>query len=212
MNQISINISTTSSVINWSLSPPNLPPAQLPKINVNGLAIPAGNPAMSPTGFQLVVFDINQTIPTPASILVNTTLVVNNSGQNNSWWNVYDYLYQHMVRALLINGDPDDQLIVLASYGLDANMAPDNDSLQLLVKNGAGPQLQHWMKTCDIGSQVGNPTSWVSFPSNYVLVAFGGSGYGNGNEIFQQPQGNNTSVTTTLNVNLDLGTRELKAA
>ena len=75
-NPISIALSTSSTIINWSAQEPHLPPAKFPVITVNNLNIqPARLPA-APTGVQLVVFDTTQAIPAPSSILVNECLVV----------------------------------------------------------------------------------------------------------------------------------------
>jgi hypothetical protein len=211
--QISIAMSTSSQVMNWYPTPPWLPAAQPPTIKVNGLAIQPSNPPSSPTGFQIVIFDITQTIPTPASILVNQWLQVYPAEEtNNSWWNTYESIYFGIVNNLLLYGNPENQLVVLASYGLDANMAPDNDALEFLMNDGAGQQVQTWVKTCDPGSQVGNSTSWVSFPANYLFVGFGNIGYGRGSEIYQIPQGSNTNVASTLNVTMQPDSRILKAA
>lgn len=210
--QISIAMSTSSQIMTWNSTPPWLPAAQPPTIKVNGLAIQPSNPPSSPTGFQIVIFDITQTIPTPASILINQWLSVYPSQENNNWWNTYDSIYSGIVNNLLVYGNPENQLVVLASYGLDANMAPDNDALEFLMNYGAGQQLQTWMKTCDPGSQVDNPTSWVSYPANYLFVGSGGIAYGHGSEIYQAAQGSNTSVTSTLNVTMQPDTRVMKAA
>jgi hypothetical protein len=212
---IQINVSTSSQEINWSTQIPNLPAAIPPTIQVNGINIQPSTPSVSPTGFQLVVFDITQTIPTPASILVNQYLPVTaaqyGSPGDNSWASSYAYVYSWLVNYLLLNGNPTNQLIILASYGLDANMAPDNDGLAELINNGAGSQLQYWLKHCDPGSQVGNPTSWVSYPANYIFIGFGDSGYGAGNEIYQSA-GSSNSVKSSLNVTLDMGAKLVRAA
>jgi hypothetical protein len=212
---IQINVSTSSQEINWSTQIPNLPAAVPPTIQVNGINIQPSNPSISPTGFQLVVFDVTQTIPTPASILVNQYLAVTaaqyGSPGDNSWMSSYANVYFWLVNYLLLNGNPDNQLIILASFGLDANMTPDNEGLAELINNGAGSQLQFWLKNCDPGSQVANSTSWVSFPANYIYVGFGNSGYGAGNEIYQAARGSN-SVKSSLNVTLDMGAKLIKAA
>jgi len=201
VSQIAIAISTTSSVINWSPNSPNLPPAQPPSITVNNLAITPSQPAYSPTGYQLVIFDITQTIPTPASIQLNTYISLYPNEGSNTWVSIYDCMYGQIITSLLGAGNPANQLVILASYGLDANMGPDNDMWAMLLGYGAGEQLQNWLKSADTGSQVGNSTSWVSFPANYIFVGLGGIGYGHGNEIFQAA-GSSNSVTTPLNVTL----------
>jgi hypothetical protein len=211
--QISIAISTTSQVMSWSPTDPYLPAAQPPTITVNGLAIQPSNPPYSPTGFQLLVFDITQTIPTPASILVNQwCLVTPADDKSNNWWSTYDDAYMGAVSSLLSAGDPANQLVILASFGLDNFMPPDNEAYALFMNYGAGQQLQTWVKTRNFGCQVWGPTSWVSFPANYLFVGFGGSGYGHGSENYEAAQGSATSISSTLNVNLHPDTRSLQAA
>jgi len=200
--QISIQVATSSQVMNWSPVPPFLPAAQPPAITVNGLAIQPSTTAPTPTGFQLVVFDITQTIPTPASILVNEWLSVFPAGNDSNLWTYYGSIYEGLVNDLLSYGNPANQLMILASFGLDADMAPDNEAYATMFNYGGGNQLQTWMKSCDPGSQLGNPTSWVSFPANYILVGLAGVGYGGGSEIYQAAQSSQNSIKSSLNVNV----------
>jgi len=194
--QVNLQIVTTSQVMTYN----NLPHAAPPKITMNGVAFPAPpSPPYMPTGYQLVIINAAMDYTNPASILANQYIVCSPS-QNNSWWNSYQYMYSSMVWNVLNAGNIDQQLLIIASFGLDNNMAPTNDGYEMMLGVGAGSQLQNWQTHCDPGSQVGNPTSWVSFPANYILVGFSAQSYGQGYEIYQS--GGMNAVTTTLSVTL----------
>jgi hypothetical protein len=89
-----------------------------------------------------------------------------------------------MVRQILTSGDTGKQLVFVASYGMDNNMPPSNEAFEVLLDYGAGPELQYWATHCDTGGQVGNPTSWVSFPTNYIFVGAEALSYGQGWENY----------------------------
>ena len=171
-----------------------------PVITLNGQNLPGpqgGSPGQ--TGWQLVIFDATQDITKPAAVLYNRYIrLVASSG--NSWMGSYPWMYKQIVNAILTTGNIDTQMILLASYGLDANTPPTNDALSVLLGLGAGEQLQYWETHVDVGSQVGNNTSWTSYPANYILLGSSSWSYGQGNEIYQFP--GSTPVTTTLDVNL----------
>jgi hypothetical protein len=212
-NPISIDISTTSTVTKWSAQEPHLPPAQLPTVTVNQLKIQPARIPSTPTGLQLVVFDITQAIPTPASILVNEYFgVFPLSSNSNSWSSTYYNIYGTMIFRLLGAGRPENQLVLLASFGFDFNMAPNNEAYSLLLSYGAGQALQTWENTSGGGgSQIGDPTSWVSFPANYLFVGFGSVGYGAGQELFERSSQGNT-VSSRLRVTVDPSTRKFIAS
>jgi hypothetical protein len=106
-----------------------------------------------------------------------------------------------VVNAVLNAGNIQNQLLILASYGLDNGMTPTNDALDLCLSFGAGEKLQIWEKTADTGSQ-GGPNSWVNIPANYVLVGFRGLPYAQGWEQYQKSM---NEVQTTLTVTLPNG-------
>jgi hypothetical protein len=193
--QVQLHIATTSQVMYYN----NLPKAAPPQITMNGVALPTPTPPYMPTGFQMVIIDPTKDITNPASILLNEYLSVFASPNSNDWGSTYHYMYAAMVRGHLNSGNIEQQLVILASYGLDNNMPPTNDGYALMMDIGAGSQLQYWETHCDAGSQVGNPTSWVSFPANYILVGYIAYGYGQGSEIYQSGAG---PLTTTLDVTL----------
>jgi hypothetical protein len=194
--QVNLQIVTTSQVMSYN----NLPAAAPPKITMNGVAFPSpASPPYMPTGYQLVIINAAMDYTNPASILANQYIACSPS-QNNSWWNNYQYMYSTMVWNVLNAGNIDQQMLIIASFGLDNNMPPTNDGYEMMLGVGAGSQLQNWQTHCDPGSQVDNPTSWVSFPANYILVGFSAQSYGQGYEIYQNNFQN--PVSTTLSVTL----------
>ena len=196
--QVQLQIVTTSQVMSYN----NLPAAAPPKITMNGVPFPAPTaPPYMPTGYQVVVIDAALDYTHPASILANQYIQLYPQGQSNNWGSTYQYMYSGMLWTVLNSGNIDQQLLILASYGLDNNMPSTNDAYAMMLGAGAGSQLQYWETHCDGGSQVGNPTSWVAYPANYILVGFSARSYGQGYEIYQSA-GQQNSVTTTLSVTL----------
>jgi hypothetical protein len=189
--QVDLEIKTSSQVINYPW--PQTPPAY-PQITMNGAALPkpGGN---APTGYQVVVLDSSQDITTPGAIVSNQAVTVFPTSGSNSWMSTYQYVYSRMVRQILTSGNPGSQLIIVASFGMDNNMPPTNDAFGKLVDYGAGPQLQKWATHCDTGSQVGNSTSWVSFPTNYIFVGREFFSYGQGSEAYATGPSASLSVT-----------------
>ena len=197
--QATLTISTQAERINWSPRSPHLPKAQLPKIAINGNPIVPPRGPFSPTGFQMVILDSTQNPNNPSAILLNQYVSVSPASEDsNNWTSTYDFIYQTMRQNALTTGDIEQQTLILASFGLDRSMAPDTSALKMFLTYGAGGQLQLWETTADIGSQVVNSTSWVSFPTNYIL--FGGSnlGYNQGIEVYatsnQDPVKSNLTV------------------
>ena len=194
VKQVEVSITTQSQQINFPWPPP---PVAYPKITMNGQPFPTppqgGN---APTGWQVVVLDQSKDITTPAAILAN--LYVNAFPQNgNSWMSTYQYMYSRTVRTLLTSGNPGNQILFLVSFGLDNNMPPTNDGFQRFIDYGAGAPLQQWATHCDTGSQVGNNTSWTSFPASYILIGAESFSYGQGKEIYNFASGP-TTLTATL--------------
>jgi hypothetical protein len=141
-----------------------------------------------------VVFDAAGDPTNPASILSNEYLSL--YAPDGQWGDTYQYLYAGIVRQILTSGNIEQQTVLVVSYGLDANMPPTTDALALLLGLGAGPQLQHWETSVDVGSEGG----YVGNPGNYVLVGGSQDGYGEGTEQFDNPGTSpvNTTVTATI--------------
>lgn len=176
----------------------NTPP-QPPVITMNGAPIPTpAQPPGTPTGYQIVILNAAKDYTDPSSILANTYISLYGENGGNLWGSTYQYLYSGLLFTQLSAGNVEQQLVIIASFGLDANMPPSNDGYQMFLRLGAGPQLQGWETGADAGSQGGS--GWVSYPANYILVGFSANGYNNGYEIYQVASGN--EVTTTLAVTL----------
>lgn len=191
-SQVTVNISTTSQQNSkWSA------PAIVPKITMNGNPFPTpskGIPGLS-SGWQLVVLDSFKDMTDPASIRVNEyfPLYPNDAGY---WSQTYQYTYNAIGRYLLAAGDPETQLVFLASYGWDNNAPPTSFFLQQLLDIGGGPLAQKWTMHTNAGSEVG----WISFPSAYVLLGGSSYGYGLGEEAYTFT--GNDPVTAQVNVTL----------
>lgn len=192
-SEVTITMATQSQVIPNGLGDP---PA-LPKIALDGAPLPAlPNPGYT-SGFQVVVFDVTQDITQPAAILSNQYRpLFPDSG--NSWWDTYIGMYNWMKRQILSSGNTEAQLVLVCSYGMDANAAPPPDFMDTLLSLGAGAPLQKWETSVDIGSGGGNFISW---PANYLFVGRSGQGYGQATEQFDFPASQDpvqSSITATV--------------
>jgi hypothetical protein len=187
-------ISTTSQQVpQWTNS------GQAPTITVNGQPFAQEETPEFPSGFQLVIMDAAGDLTDPANIWFNNYIALQNDG--GQWGSTYTYMYSQIVNGVLTTGNIDQQLILLASFGLDLDTTPNNDGLDLLLARGAGPQLQVWAVSLDPGSQ---GAGWVSQPASYILIGGSGYGYAGGTETFVS---NGTdpapaSVTVTLQNNV----------
>lgn len=193
--QVTFEITTSSQQINY---PWPKTPVQYPSITMNGAAFPTppqgGN---APTGWQVVILDQSQDLTTPGAILLNQYVNAFAASNTNSWMSTYHYMYSTALRRLLTSGNPGNQLLITASFGLDNNMPPTNDGFAAFIDYGAGPQLQQWATHCDTGSQVGNNTSWTSIPASYIMAGANSMSYGQGYETYNRQAGP-TSLTATF--------------
>lgn len=191
--KVNVDITTFSQVYQQPSTTSNPP-----KITLNGNAFPqpgGRNPSFC-SGVQVAVLDPTKDITSPASIRSNQYIALPN--QNNTWGSVYQYMWRRAMNRVLVAGDINEQIIFLATFGLDANVPPTTEALGFLLGLGSGPQLQHWETSVDAGSQSGY---WVAFPANYIVVGGPGYRYGEGTEAFQTA-GQNNSVTTSVQVTL----------
>ena len=193
IQKVEISVTTQSQQMQWG----NLPTPTAPKITMNGNPIPAPpRPPYSAAGWQLVVIDPTKDITNPGSYLFNDYINLQSDGHN--WMSpYYDRMYSQMQRNLLLAGNVESQLAIVASYGLDGNMPPTTSFLPTLFDLGAGPRLQYWETHCNPGSEVSNPSAYISFPANYVLIGYSSWNYGQGYEVFDKAQGS-SPVTSTV--------------
>lgn len=194
-SEVTITITTQSQPMHYM----QWPALQFPQITLNGVPVPQPRPCTWPTGFRLVLIDSSRSYTDPASILVNKYFLLHSQLQSNSWMSTYIYVYNELCRAFLTHGNIERQLVLLASFGLDYNMGPTNEALRDFLNYGGGAQLQKWSDNEDIGSQVGNPDSWVSFPGNYILIGNSSFRPGEGHEKLENGSG---TVVSTLSATL----------
>ena len=190
-SEVALDIVTTSQQIaSWKT------PATPPKITMNGNPFPAPSQGTATSsGFQLVVLDASKDMTDPASIRVNAYFPLY-SDSSGYWSDTYAWTYNNLGRYLLAAGDPETQLVFLASYGWDNNAPPTSFMLQQLLDIGAGPLVQGWTLHTDAGSEAG----WISFPCAYVLVGGSSYEYGLGHEAFTFA--GNDPVTAQVSVTL----------
>jgi hypothetical protein len=194
-----IDISTTSSEMpNWQ----SLPAAVPPTITMNGAPFAQLPEPSAPNGFQLVVINSASDLTNPANIVDNEFFLLTND--NGMWADTYGWMYEQMLRAVLEAGNIEQQLILIASFGIDAGMPPPTEVLQYLLEHGAGGQLQGWEKGVDIGSQ---GSMYIDTAASYILVGGSGYGYGEGTESYaMSPTGDApASVSVTLGNNVPPG-------
>jgi hypothetical protein len=175
------------------------PTGKAPIITMNGNAFADLGAPGSPSGFQVVVIDSAGDLTDPANILLNTYIYCQQD--NGQWGSLYQSMYSQMISAVLTAGNYEQQLLLIASFGLDADMTPTNDALEFLLDRGAGPGLQKWELTTDAGSM---STGWVGMPACYLLVGNSGYAYGQGAEAYAYNNGASleASVSVTLQNNV----------
>lgn len=194
---IELVVKTQSQVMSFN----PLPKPLVPTITMNGTPIASPkNPPYYPTGYQLVVIDASKDYTNPASILSNQYIQLYPNSGTNWWGSTYQWMYANLLTQTLKWGNPNQQLFILAGFGLDNNMPPTNDGTLLFFDYGGGPAIQNWLTHCDAGSQSGASNSWVSYPASYILVGFSQHSYGQGQELYQPTPGEAMLTMTLHNV------------
>ncbi|WNG44166.1 hypothetical protein F0U60_08650 [Archangium minus] len=152
------------------------------------------SPPPSPCGYQLLVLD-GANLTEKSGVLHDRYYCVSQGYFN------YEDMYQQMMDDLEDKGlNKAGNVLVLSSFGLDNNMPPPPSFVGLLQSAGAGRQLSSWENNCDPGSTVGNPSAWISYPANYILVGIFGIGPDSGIEIHQGGIFDEDSATARLEV------------
>lgn len=194
--QVTIEVSTSSQPIQGTSTLPN---AQVPVITLNGTQIPqaTGPTERDPSGVQVVVLNATGDLSDPANIISNTLNIVW-SDQNNYWYTTYRQMWDNVANRIYGAGDPQQQIVIVATYGMDLGMFPTPDIVELMLSLGAGPQLQNWINT-PYPSESGD---WVDYPADYVLIGQSALGYGQGTEEFDTTPGEGNPVKTTQAVTL----------
>jgi hypothetical protein len=194
--EVIVDVSTSSQEIS---STPPLPNAVVPTITLNGTAIPeaSGPTSEFPTGVQVVVMNAAGDLSDPANIISNDLHVVWADAQGG-WDDTYRYMWDNVANQIYGSGDPQQQVVIVATYGMDLGMFPTPAAVELLLSLGAGPQFQNWVNT-NTPSESGD---WVDYPVDYVLIGSSASGYGQGTDEFDYAGGEGNPVKTNLSVTL----------
>jgi hypothetical protein len=193
--EVTVSISTSSQEISGE---PPLPDAQLPTITLNGVELPQPSvPSNYPSGVQVVVMNASGDLSDPANIITNQATIVW-TDENTSWGDTYRFMWDYVANQLLGSGDPQQQLVFIASYGLDLGMFPTPAATELFLGLGAGGPIQQWITT----SQPSESGDWVDYPADYVMIGSSGLGYGLAAEKFDYAGGEGNPVQTTLSVTL----------
>jgi hypothetical protein len=193
--QVDISISTSSQVIqNWQQPPPPQPPT----ITLNGTALPPpkDSPPYQPVGAQVVVFDSSQDLTNPASIISNDFQIV--ADMQGSWYESYRWMWDNVATQIMSSGDIEQQLVMIATFGLDVMMQPTAAAFELFLDRGAGPQLQEW----GLVPSLSEGGDYIAFPANYLLIGNSSYGFGEGYEAFAYTTQDN-SLDTPLQATID---------
>lgn len=145
-----------------------------------------------PCGIQVVVIDSTKDMTDPASIVSNTWQFLGYD-LNYSWYDTYPRMWDGLARQLLSSGNIEQQVVLIASFGLDVMGPPTAAGLEQLMLRGAGTQLQQW-GLAPFASEGGY---FVQFPANYALIGNTGYGFGEGTDRFDYT-GESSPLTTTI--------------
>lgn len=176
VQQVEFQVTTYSQQIaEWNQQP------QVPQITINSKPFPnPGNKPYTASGWQLVVIDPAADLTQPSSVLSNLYFPIPMDG--NAWGD-WEGTYEQIAEQLLLTGNPSQQIVIAASYGLDENLPPTYVLLQQLLNYGAGSQLQGWVNAAvDAGSESGY---WTGTPNNYILIGASGLSFNGGEEIWE---------------------------
>jgi hypothetical protein len=150
-----------------------------------------------PCGYQVVVLDASQDLTNPASIVSNRWQFL--GGNLTGDWGVsYRWMYDDIANQLLASGDPDQQVVLVASFGMDAMAMPTPATVEQLIGRGAGTQLQQWLWVQTLSEGGG----FIYYPCNYVLIGASGLPYAGGSEAFSF-SGESDPIETTVTATLD---------
>jgi hypothetical protein len=193
--QVTIEITTSSAAMpDWQ----NLPAPQPPTITVNGTSIPepSNAPAWLPNGCQVVVFSSYEDLTQPASIISNEYQLVAN--QQGSWGESYRWMWDDVATQIMSSGNVEDQIVIIATFGLDVQMTPTAATFELALGRGAGVDLQQW----GLLPSISEGGYYIQYPANYILLGNTGYDYDEGYEQFayasQYDQTLSTSLTETI--------------
>jgi hypothetical protein len=188
-------VSTSSQ----SMSSNPRPNAQVPKIALNDVTIPqaSGPTDEYPSGVQVVVINSTGDLSDPSNIVTNNLNIVW-ADQNGNWSDTYRLMWDDVANQIYGSGDPQQQLVIVATYGMDLGMFPTPSVVEVLLSLGGGVQLQNWINTASPSESGG----WVDYPADYVLIGSSSLGYGLGTDKYDFAGGEENPVQTNISVTL----------
>ena len=181
---------------------------QAPTITMNGAPFAQLPAPTFCSGYQVVVINSATDLTNPANILLNRYIELQN--HRGHWSSTYPRMYSQMVNSILNAGNIEQQVILVASFGLDLRVPPTNDALELLLNRGAGAPLQRWDLTPDAGS---TGKGWVAHPVSYIVVGNSGYSYDDGWETFADNGGSPAPASLSVKLHNNVPpTRPVSAA
>jgi hypothetical protein len=135
-------------------------------------------PPATATGFQVLILGASGRLGSD-SVLFNRYFTVPAAPD---WTETYGRMYDEMAAAVVESGVfTGGNVLVAVSFGLDRFMPPSPAFNALLLRAGAGDELDRWQQGAfSPGSMAGG--GWISYPANYVLVGIIGDGPRTGTE------------------------------
>ncbi|MEU9079949.1 MAC/perforin domain-containing protein [Kitasatospora sp. NPDC048538] len=141
-----------------------------PVVVVNGTAVEPDAPPDSPAGVQLVVLSGSDPLAADGIRLDRYYSL----RRERVWFDAYVDLWKQVATDIKAHQKAGD-VVLLVTYGWSSNMPPTDDAVRQLRTAGSGKVLDHWIDTCDPGSQSGNSVSWMEHPCVFTFVGvFGG--------------------------------------
>ena len=128
--------------------------------------------------------------------------------QQKDWTQSYAVMWDQIATDLGYLDRPGDVLLVV-TYGLDANMPPTDRAVTLFKTAGSGSTLTRWLNTCFPGGHSDDPNVWTSAPCVYVLVGAFGNKQGEAVEVVQR---GGQIAEVDLNVDLSRKTQDGRSA
>jgi hypothetical protein len=132
----------------------------------------------------------------PSSIISNQYQIVGN--QSGNWGESYRWMWDAVAQQIYSSGDLGQQIVFIATFGLDVLMTPTAASFELFLERGASKELQTW----GLLPYISEGGWYIQYPANYVLIGNSGYGYGEGFDKFDYTP-ESVSVETMVTATLD---------
>ncbi len=100
------------------------------------------------------------------------------------WSSNYATMWDQIATDVLGTYDESGNILLVVTFGLDANMPPTDTAAALLKTAGSRQRADHLDgHTCDPGSEVGTPGLWTGYPCVYAFVGAFGNEQGSSVEV-----------------------------